>query len=275
MGVVQTTQPNESVPQNQAPEGHDERMAQIADAANKGDNVDEVIRAQKDATPAKPEWVPEKFWNAETGQVDSEGLARSYAELESKLSSNQPTLDANSSREEIESAGIDYSAVAQEYIENDGELSEETYKALAKDHGLSKEVVDAHIDGQVALQEQMVNNVHHMVGGEEAYVEMIKWAAQNLSDEDREYYDNAVTNGSPAEVNQAVQALAYVYQQEVGSPLDSVTAAAQQHNVMSDQLFRSQDEYINAMSDRRYKTDPVYRRDVSRRMAASHDAGLI
>lgn len=31
----------------------------------------------------KPEWCPDKFFNAETGEVDSEGMAKSYTNLES------------------------------------------------------------------------------------------------------------------------------------------------------------------------------------------------
>lgn len=36
--------------------------------------------------PARPDYVPEKFWNAQRGAIESESLARAYGELERKMS---------------------------------------------------------------------------------------------------------------------------------------------------------------------------------------------
>ena len=46
-----------------------------------------------DETPmaARPDIVPEKFWNADEGEVRVEAMAKSYAELERKLGSQNPT----------------------------------------------------------------------------------------------------------------------------------------------------------------------------------------
>src|SRR5262245_10290112 len=40
------------------------------------------IKPNAEQKPQRPECCPEKFWNAETGVVNQEGLAKSYAELE-------------------------------------------------------------------------------------------------------------------------------------------------------------------------------------------------
>ena len=40
--------------------------------------------------PARPDYVPEKFWNAQRGAIESEALARAYAELERKMSGYVP-----------------------------------------------------------------------------------------------------------------------------------------------------------------------------------------
>jgi hypothetical protein len=42
------------------------------------------------AGPARPDYVPEKFWNAQRGSIESEALARAYAELERKMSGYVP-----------------------------------------------------------------------------------------------------------------------------------------------------------------------------------------
>lgn len=47
----------------------------------------DVSQSSDDVTarPTRPDFVPEKFWDAERGEVRLEALARSYRELESKL----------------------------------------------------------------------------------------------------------------------------------------------------------------------------------------------
>lgn len=44
------------------------------------------------AAATRPEWVPEKFWDPETGTVRVEDLARSYRELERLMSGNGAAL---------------------------------------------------------------------------------------------------------------------------------------------------------------------------------------
>ncbi len=61
--------------------------------------ADEVTYAQEGTIKgSRPEYVPEKFWNADTGDVRIEMLAKSYAELERKFSART---------EEPESGGDD------------------------------------------------------------------------------------------------------------------------------------------------------------------------
>jgi hypothetical protein len=40
---------------------------------------------QASAAVSRPDWVPEKFWNAEKGEADVQNLAKSYGELESRI----------------------------------------------------------------------------------------------------------------------------------------------------------------------------------------------
>ncbi|MCM0019392.1 MAG: hypothetical protein NBV67_05310 [Tagaea sp.] len=40
--------------------------------------------------PGRPDYVPEKFWNAQRGAIESEALARAYGELERKMSGYVP-----------------------------------------------------------------------------------------------------------------------------------------------------------------------------------------
>ena len=68
------------------PEGHDEAMVKLVDDAN---TIPEEGIKENVEVAAKPESVPDKFYNAETGAVDYDAMAKSYAELEKKQSGKQ------------------------------------------------------------------------------------------------------------------------------------------------------------------------------------------
>jgi hypothetical protein len=52
--------------------------------------TDTIVNAAATPPPARPEHVPEKFWDVEGGQVRVDALSKSYAELERKLSAMIP-----------------------------------------------------------------------------------------------------------------------------------------------------------------------------------------
>jgi len=52
----------------------------------------------------KPDHVPDKFWDAETGEVRVEAMMKSYAELERKMSNALPAADSDEGKERIHRA---------------------------------------------------------------------------------------------------------------------------------------------------------------------------
>jgi hypothetical protein len=71
-GPAEGPEPDAPVPSEDSPAPGEEPPAPAATAAAA-------------ARPERPEFVPEKFWDAARGEVRIEALARSYRELESKL----------------------------------------------------------------------------------------------------------------------------------------------------------------------------------------------
>jgi len=51
------------------------------------------------AIATRPEWAPESFWNAETGTVKTEELAKSWAEANAKLNPPEPTPEEKAAAE--------------------------------------------------------------------------------------------------------------------------------------------------------------------------------
>ena len=215
----------------------------------------------------RPEWLPEKFKSAED-------LAKAYGELESKLGSDreeskqqeeeavesetEPTTEPNQAETLITNA-------SQEFFENDGQLSEETYEALAQ-AGLSRELVDGYARGQAALQENEVTQIQSAANGD--YEAMAEWAGKTLSDEEMNAFNEVVNQGEVEHAKLAVSGLYARYKAEVGgSQPKLVTGNTTGSSTMP---FQSMQEVSRAMQDPRYKSgDKAYHAELDRRLAVS------
>ena len=81
----------------------------------------------------------------------------------------------------------------QSEFDNTGELKPESYQALEK-AGIPKEYVDQFIAGQLAMRDNLVSDVKNVAGGEDTYAEMMQWASDNLSENEKSAYNNAVNS---------------------------------------------------------------------------------
>jgi hypothetical protein len=219
----------------------------------------------------KPEWVPDKFWNPQTGEVDTEGMAKSYRELE-KLRSNKPVEGETIRIESVQDAqklaaekGIDFNAVSQEF-NSKGELSEETYKSLA-DKGIPKDIVQQFVEGQRAAITQQRSEVLKQVGGEEVFKEMASWAQANMQPEDLAAYNKAVASGDIGIIKLAVGALQSSYKAANGQP--PKTQIGGTGKASSAEPYESRTQYVDAIKDPRYERDSAYRAQVVKRLEAS------
>lgn len=111
-----------------------------------------VATEQSSETTSRPEYIQEKFWNAEKGEVNIENLASSYNSLESKLGSRTEDL-TKQIRADIENEKLQN--VPEEYKLNvpelDGNVSLDIsndmpivqwWNQTAKNAGLSQEQYD-------------------------------------------------------------------------------------------------------------------------------------
>ena len=117
------------------------------------------------------------------------------------------------------------------------------------------------------LTEAQAQELFKMVGGEKAYQSMINWAGQNLSQEEIQMYDAVMGRGDPNAIFFAVQALSNKYTDAVGNDGQLLTGRS---TTEATNVFRSQAELVQAMSDPRYDSDPAYRQDVMRRLDNSN-----
>ncbi|MFG1227148.1 hypothetical protein [Xanthobacter wiegelii] len=151
---------------------------------------------QEDASPKRPDDVPEKFWDAEKGQVDVAKLLKSYSELEAAKGAPKedkpaeaPAGDpaaADAAKETVEKAGLDWDAVIAK-VRTNGDIDAADYEALEKS-GIPRSLVEEVIESRKANVERERAAAIEYIGGEKEATDLLKWAGENLSPEDKAAY---------------------------------------------------------------------------------------
>lgn len=168
----------------------------------------------------------------------------------------------------LTSKGFDYDALSAEYAEH-GDLKPETYEALSAKAGIPKEMVEQHIAGLKALAVQQETEVFNEVGGKDNFERMKGWAAESLSEQQKQAFNEAVNSDSIPRMKQAMLALKAAYEQANGRAPKLMKGTS--NATPGIQPFRSRAEMQQAMSDPRYGTDAAYRQDVVARMAVTKE----
>tara|TARA_R100001510_G_C7627674_1_gene187206 strand:+ start:530 stop:1327 length:798 start_codon:yes stop_codon:yes gene_type:complete len=213
---------------------------------------------------------------------DAAELEKAYKELEAKLGEQETETEQAEPEEETkqETSLSDNASLitdaSEEYYSNEGKLSPET---LDKFKGMSSEdLVNAYIevtnspDWQASpptandISDSQIDQVKTSVGGDQAYSNIVSWAGQNLDAEYVEAFDNIISNGDIKSIQLAVNGLKAQYEQANGYEGKMYTGKPPQ---TSGDVFRSQAELVQAMSDRRYDNDPAYRQDVIEKLERS------
>ena len=248
----------------------------VTEPAPQPTSVTDVNLTEPATPPVEPAKEPEEKLLAGKYKTPEE-LEKAYKELEAKLGGKpeepeQPKQDApqdGNAPKEITVAGLPAQKYFDEYAAN-GALSEDSYKELA-DKGIPREIVDAYIDGRKAVEahnagltEETVRTLMNEVGGEQPFRRMAAWAHQNYSEQDKADYQAAIDSGSPALARLALATLKAKYEAAYGAAPSLVDGAP----APSSPAYRSKSEMVQAMRDPRYKTDPAYRAEVERKVAA-------
>lgn len=185
------------------------------------------------------------------------------------VEAEKPETDTQVTEAEAVKAGVDIDKVTAEY-NNEGKLSDETYKELAE-KGFPKDLVDSYIAGQHAKQDLFNSAMESVVGGSEKLDEVIKWAGSNLPPEQIAVYNESLTKGTAA-AKLALEGIYSQFKEANGNPPSLLQGGTQAH---ATDIFRSSHEMTKAMQDKRYWTDPDYQKDVQAKAERSMAAGTI
>ena len=205
--------------------------------------------AEEEKQTDRPEWLPEKFNNAEE-------LAKSYNELE-KSYSEKSTATQN-----------DLNPFFDEWSEK-GQLAEDSYKKL-EGMGLSKDVVDNYIAGQKAQGDLQVSTITNAVGGTEEYNKMVEWASTNLTEAEQKTFNNSMENGSTDEALLAVKGINAMYKSTQTSTQSNTPKLVQGEGTAPADVFRSTAEVVKAINNPKYNEDSAYRNDIEQKIKRSN-----
>lgn len=148
-----------------------------------------------------------------------------------------------------------------------GSLSEADVNDITAKTGLPTHMVTGWIQGEAAKAQLAAQEIYSTVGGEAKYMEMLGWMEKNVPDPQLQQFNRALATEDVQQIKFAVEAMKGAWEASGGGPptffqgaSPAVTAAAP---------FGSWAEVQKAMGTAEYETDPAYRAEVERRLAAS------
>ena len=214
---------------------------------------------------------------------DAEALEQGYIELQKKLGSQEEEAKEEATETKDEKVEEDKDKDETEEIDTsflntlwdeavDGKYKDETLQKLANMDTRElaqmylKERADTPQQSQ-GLSEDNVKNLKGVVGGEDGYTEMMGWAGDNLTADEISMYDTVMDKGDPLAAYFAVQALAYRFNDSRG-----VDGQMLQGKAVSEKgdVFKSQAQVVEAMTDPRYDKDPAYRQELYNKLERSN-----
>ena len=242
-----------------------------ADQPELNEEEQDSLQRGEELAEAQNEMLAGKFQSAEE-------LEKAYIELQKKLGSNEPEEEAEveeTVEEEVETPAAQslITDASAEFAEK-GELSPETFEKF--NEMSSKDLVDAYVAMQGNLPQQQeqtpdlsegeVNSLKNYVGGEESYSQLMQWSSENLDEGTIKGFDEVVSRGNPQAIKIALKGLMSEYESQFGSEGRMLTGKAP---TQSKDVFRSQAEVVQAMSDPRYEKDAAYRNDIFEKLGRS------
>jgi hypothetical protein len=280
-----TTTPNaQTAPQITTPEAAAEGMV----APGQESLLEEFVKEQQGQQA--PELLAGKFKSVED-------LERSYQELEKKLgrperqSTEQETppqaegytqeqaaqVYGQEAVETLASKGVDLADVM--FRADSGEDVSGHYDALAEAFNVPRQVVENYVakaqastGQQAGLSEADTAQIKSMVGGDEGFAELSKWAASNLNAQELADYNAVVDSGNKEAIQWALRAMVArraAPDAVVEPKLYGGGDAPQQTRFESQQQVLDAMGKTNERGQRLYEVDEAYRAKVAKMLAAS------
>ena len=246
-------------------------------------DVENLTTEEQDSLQVGEEMAKEQGELLAGKYKNAEDLEKAYVELQKKLGDKEEpeatkdeeevTDEKDEPKEKSEAYSLIESA-SDEYYKNGESLSPET---LEKFKGMSsQDLVNGYMqmvkdnpqtnNTEVDVNTAEINKIQNSVGGEAQYNNLVTWAGNNLPENEIKAFDDLVGTGNAAAIQLGVDAIKSRYEAVNGYEGRRLTGKAADN---SGDVFKSQAQLVEAMSDPRYDRDPAYRQDVVAKLERS------
>lgn len=266
----------------------DQAQAASEAAAVAGAAADTTAAAA--AIPPKPEGVPDKFYNAETGAVDAAGMGAAYTNMEQKLTAKAepakpddamkitpPQVGDMTEESTVDdlmvSLSLDPVEIGQMWREK-GALTDDAYNRLAT-KGVTKGMVNQYMGALMSNQannEATAKNIaEQMSGGEKQLTNLMLWAGSAYPRAKCDEYTLRLND--PNQTSEIMTFLMAQHGAAVGAGAASALASGDGAPSTGGVPFTSQAEIQLLKNDPRYLTDAAYTAAFNARLLATSKAG--
>tara|TARA_R100000742_G_C4274234_1_gene94139 strand:- start:418 stop:1218 length:801 start_codon:yes stop_codon:yes gene_type:complete len=244
---------------------------------------EELLQQELKGSPADISTEPAQEEKLLAGKYkDVSELEKAYEELQRKTSS--PSEEEQSTAEitegetpqdiygkwvgdRFEEAGVDYVEM-NSYFQDNGTLTEEHFSKL-EEAGFGRDTVDAYLAGleqKGKITQNQVNDIKEQYGGDTGYTQMMAWAAESLSDAEKEAFSLSLKSPNIEVIRLAVAGLHSKYAAVNGTEGKLIGGKTPTN---TGERFESHAQLEAAMSDPLYSSDPAYRDKVIKKLGRS------
>jgi len=258
-----------------SPPGHVEKMLAMGEPKPEPKEGEEgYVAPTGDQVTPRPDNIPEAFWDAEKGVVNTEALLKSQADGQAEISKlrGDPKPEPKEGEEgyvkpEVTPEQSPVVANASAEWAEKGELSDATFAAL-EGVGLSKEMVNSYIAGQTAIVGNLQDAAYGPFEGKDGYETAANWAAEKLSEDEIKALDVQLLSNNPAIVKQGAKALAERYAKD--ADVEPNTIRGDSNNPATGGSYASSREMMKDMNSAKYRTSQAFRDEVAGKLSRSN-----
>jgi hypothetical protein len=245
-----------------------------AKAYAQGKANEEALQADKDATLEAIAKESEEQSLIDGKFKSQEDLLAAYKELEKKLHKPEEEQTEEEAPQEEQPEELPQSEQsmqkAADVFKEKGELTPEVIEDLAKMD--SKDLVKAYMDfygknQKQALQQNAVEEIHGIAGGEQGYNDLMQWASTNLPEKDVMEFNKVAESNNATAIKFAVEALNNRFKNSEGYEGQLITGKSPTNDGLKP--YRSHAELVRDIGNPLYHSDPAFRQDVEQRLARS------
>lgn len=250
----------------------------------------ETTATTEAAKPTRPDHVPEKFWDADKGEVRLEALLKSQTELEKRFSKGEHKQGLKIGEDGQAEAGTttdtgahaDFNtayAAFTEAVTTKGELEDADYAVLEKfvprslideQMAMRADLLAAQAELQTLKSAAYEQEIFTAAGDQAKYNQMVTWAQANFTADEIKQYDTLIAD--PTTGKFAFESLKARF--NAANPGEGTRIQAQTSTTTGD-VFRDQTELTNAINSKEYRKSEAFRSDVEAKVKRSIQAGTL